>query len=176
LIECKVSRADFARDGGPAARLLGRAETIRRELRAMGSPPGTRLRRLGSKAPTLFDCRGTTLGDAARDVRRLRLELVAIDRRLAGRCKFAKMAWWGLADLLWIAAPVGLLGRPDLPIGWGLLEADRDGVLRIAIRPSPAASTDRDRHRILRGIAVAASRARWAGATQLPLWAEGGLV
>ncbi|MDP7069947.1 MAG: hypothetical protein QF561_01190 [Phycisphaerales bacterium] len=168
LIECKVSRADFARDGGRGARLLGRRARVVSMLRELNASPGRPLRRATRSDPMLFDLRGTTLDDVASRVRRLSLELVAIDQRLGGRCKFAKMAWWRAADLLLLAAPVGLIKRREIPWGWGLLE-EEGGVLRVAVAGPQMESQPEDRLRILRGIAVSASRGRWVGATQLPL-------
>jgi len=164
MIECKVSKADFARDGGHAARLLGRRAAIHEMLK--GRRAGRR-RRGGDAGPSLLDLRGTCLDEESATVRRLELELVAIDRRLARRCKFAKMVWWGLADEFWLAAPAGLIPRTDLPRGWGLLEADSEDVLRVRIPAGDVSCTDRDRFRVLRGIACAGSRR--AGEMQLPL-------
>ncbi|MDP7029908.1 MAG: hypothetical protein QF733_06780 [Phycisphaerales bacterium] len=164
MIECKVSRADFARDRGHAGRLLGRRDAIRRMLK--GRRVGRRSRG-GPKGPMLLDLRETCLDAEAAAVRRLELELVAIDQRLSGRCKFAKMSWWGLADAFWLAAPAGLVERTSLPRGWGLLEADRDDVLRVTVPTAAAPSSDRDRFRVLRGIACAGSRR--VGEAQLPL-------
>ncbi len=164
MIECKVSRADFARDGGHAARLLGRQAAIRQ---ALAGVRGGGRRMVNRSGPMLIDLRGSCLDAETARLRRLELELIAIDRRLAGRCKFAKMAWWGLADELWLAAPEGLVQRRSLPRGWGLLEADRDDILRVAIPAGDGDSSDQNRFRVLRGIACAGSRR--AGQTQLPL-------
>ncbi len=168
LIECKVSRSDFARDGGHAARLLGRRATVRDMLRDLHATPGKPLRRATRTEPTLFDVRGTPLDAAASRIRKLKLELVAIDRRLAGRCKFAKMSWWRAADSLLLAAPAGLVKHREIPWGWGLLE-ESDGMCRVVVRPPPLMSRPEDKLRILRGIAVAGSRQCWRGASQLQL-------
>jgi len=171
IVECKVSRGDLARDSQRAVHLLGRRATVTSELRGYHAGPGRSLRRMCGDEPTLFDTRGTSVGSVSQRIRRLRLELVAIDRRLQGRSKFAKMAWWRAADTLWIAAPAGMVHRGDVPAGWGLLEWDGAGHLVPSIRPPRLDSTDRDRQRLLRGIAVSGSRARWPG-SQRPggLW------
>jgi hypothetical protein len=168
LIECKASRSDFARDGGHAAALLGRRRRLVEMLADLGCPPGPALRRAVSVEPTLFDVRACHLGERAGRVRRMRLELLAIDQRLDGAHKFAKMVWWGLADELWLAAAEGLIRQRDLPRGWGLLERDRAGQLRVGLQPVRLQPSERDRQRVLRGIAVAGSR-QWSGSTQLPL-------
>ncbi|MDP6891401.1 MAG: hypothetical protein QF471_08735, partial [Phycisphaerales bacterium] len=126
VVECKASRADFARDGGHAAALLGRRARLVEMLDRFGFRPG-QARKLPVGERTLFDVRESHLEARHGPVRRLRLELLAIDRRLHGSHKFAKMVWWNLADLLWIAAPMGLVKQRDLPRGWGLLERGGDG-------------------------------------------------
>jgi hypothetical protein len=167
LIECKASRGDFARDGGHASAILGRRRRLVEMLAERGIRPG-QVRKMDRAEPTLFDVRECHLEAHGGQIRRLRLELLAIDRRLHGSHKFAKMVWWNLADSLWIAAPLGLLRQRDLPRGWGLLERDRDGLLRPSFQPAMLAPAERDRQRVLRGIAVAGSR-QWSAATQLPL-------
>lgn len=167
LIECKASRDDFARDAGHAAAMLGRRTHLVQMLADSGAPPG-QVRKPSQAEPTLFDVRGSHLQPRHGQVRRWRLELLAIDRRLHGSHKFAKMIWWNLADTLWIAAPRGIIKQRDLPRGWGLLERSGDGLLRPAFEPAILAPKDRDRQRVLRGIAVAGSR-QWSAAAQLPL-------
>ena len=169
IIECKVSRSDLARDSQNAAPLLAHRAKLTRELRGYHAGPGRALRKACQDRPTLFDARGTVVGSVQRRIRRLRLELVAIDRRLKGRSKFAKMAWWRAADALWLAAPAGLVHRGDLPAGWGLLEWDGDQMLRVAVGAPDLEGAERDRRRMLRGIAVSGTRVRWAGKSQLAL-------
>jgi len=173
LIECKVTAADFRRDSGAAGALLGRRAAIMKELDAFDVPRGPRRRSRPARAPSLFDVRGTALDDMPARIRRLQIELVAIERRLAGRSKFAKMAWWHVADQLYVAAPVGLLRERDIPQGWGLLEATASGGVAVRRKAPILSPRARDHDRILRGIAVSGTRTRWHGACQQAFaWGE----
>ena len=74
------------------------------------------------------------------------------------------IARYHLADRLYIAAPRGLIRRRELPAGWGLLECPPqcietavDGGLVVAVEAPPLSSRARNRQRLLRNIAVAAS-------------------
>jgi hypothetical protein len=92
---------------------------------------------------------------------------------LHGETKFFLAARYALADRLFIAAPRGLLRRSEVPPGWGLLEcspralrasdpnADLFGESLLAIAVQAPHRTVRDdyRFRLLKNIAIAASRA-----------------
>lgn len=88
---------------------------------------------------------------------------------LHGRVKFEIIARYALADLLLIAAPIGLLSFREIPPNWGLVEFSEQDAgtsgqmsapvrMRFADGPSRA-SQPRFRSRLLRNIAVAATQA-----------------
>jgi len=162
MVECKQSRGDFLRDARERDQLLAeRAELDRlrrgiEERRVKVHEP--HLRRSGSALfPELeiWDFDASRLRGYRRVVRRIR----RLERRLYGETKFFMIARYRLADRLYLAAPRGLIGRGELPAGWGLLEQRRDGEPLQETVEAPSMSTRPvHRLRLLRNIAVAASR------------------
>jgi len=163
MVECKQSRGDFLRDSRERDRLLAeRAELDRlrrgiEERRVKVHEP--HLRRSGSALfPELevWDFEASRLRGYRRVVRRIR----RLERRLYGETKFFMIARYRLADRLYLAAPQGLIRRGELPAGWGLLEQRRAGGPLHETVEAPSMSTrPAHRLRLLRNIAVAASRA-----------------
>jgi len=187
VIECKQSRGDFIRDGRKVDELLALREEVRRWQAHLEEhrikPHEPELRRsdtaLFAELET-WDFAATRLASYRRLVRRLR----RIERQLYGETKFNLMARHRLADQLYIAAPRGLIRRREVPEGWGLLEAprellraptpdrtisnvpndspDRDGparrLLTVTFEAPPREPKPDRRHRLLRNIAVAATR------------------
>ncbi|MCH2135719.1 MAG: hypothetical protein MK101_03940 [Phycisphaerales bacterium] len=169
LIECKATRSDFLRDGQDVRDLLERREALHRAIEQAGVPVRRLLCAGQACSGTLFDQVPTDrfAGNAA-DLRRMRCTLMAVNRRLhprgKGAGKLAKLAWWGAADACWIAVPAGLLKIREVPSGWGLLEFDRHGQVRVALEAPELASSLRWREGLLRGIARASTR-DWARQT-----------
>jgi hypothetical protein len=93
-----------------------------------------------------------------------------IDGRLHGQTKFWTMAQYRLADVLYIAAPPGVVRRGETPPGWGLLELTNDPCagrpdgesavpcLRVRIDAPHLDAKAAYRQRLLRNIAIAATR------------------
>ena len=93
---------------------------------------------------------------------------------LYGQTKFFTIARYRLADRLFLAAPYGMIRRSELPPGWGLLECPTrwlrpdafcrradTGALRLTVEPTSRPAPTEYRQRLLRNIAVAASRRPW---------------
>jgi hypothetical protein len=173
-IECKQSRADFASDDKDPKELVRRKEYLierRRvieELRIKVREP--HLRHAGS---TLFESLDTWEFGASRIAayRAVVTELASIDERLGIDTKFAMLARWRVADHLLVMAPHGLLRPREVPGGWGLVEVDPKALRKgwepivgepipCALRVAPAAlgAPEKRRTRLLRNLAVAASR------------------
>ena len=162
LVECKQSRGDFLRDSRERDQLLAERvelDRLRRgieERRVKVHEP--HLRRSGSALfPELevWDFAASRLRGYRRVVRRIR----RLERRLYGETKFFMIAGYRLADRLYLAAPQGLIRRGELPAGWGLLEQGRDGgPLHEAVEAPSMSTRPAHRLRLLRNIAVAASR------------------
>lgn len=182
IIECKQSRADFLRDAGDHAELLRERDDLLR-LRVF-----IEAQRIQRDEPHLRRASRSLFGeceewDYARtrdaEYRRVLKQLARLDARLYGDTKFHIMATYGLADRLVIATPAGLIARAEVPAGWGLLECDPnslnaedasaggvvgtsssdDLIFNERIVSTGRASTPRLRDRLLRNIAVAATRA-----------------
>lgn len=115
--------------------------------------------------------------------------LETIERELYGRSKFDLLRRYRLADHCFVLCPRGLLQPREVPEGWGLLEWSRPRTSRPQASRADAAETDRAttttaaradlapirrrldaprletadtrRARLLRNVAVAATRAAW---------------
>lgn len=173
IIECKQSRSDYLRDTRRSDRLLAERERLERERETLENDRIKRhepeLRRSGTYLfPELeeWDFAGSRLTT----YRRLVAALRRLDSQIYGETKLWTIARYRLADALFIAAPVGMIARRELPVGWGLLEC-RPRELRRPSTPEPGgplmsvridttAMPSRSLHqvRLLRNIAVAATR------------------
>lgn len=162
LIECKQSRADFLRDRRDVETLVHRRAALDRERAEMEE---TRIRQrephLRRSGTSLFA--ELEVWDYHRSEDRVYLallgELDRLDRKLHGQTKFTRAARYRLGDALVLLTPPALIGAEEVPPGWGLLEADRhSGAVRIVVPVPEHDSGDRRRQRVLRNIAIAASR------------------
>lgn len=161
VFECKASRADFRRD---SAREAGARENLVRlserlmALRALIGGHRPDLRRGEELFPEFdaVDLRG--LKHSTHD--RLARELTRGQRRLLEGTKFAKLARWRAASLLYLVAEEGLFAPHELPDGWGLL-VRRGAALEVAVQPVLRDTTPAERVALVERIAaVAAIRER----------------
>ena len=164
VFECKASRADFLRDSGREA---GAAETLVRmserlmALRALIGGHRPDLRRGEELFPEFdaLDLRGLR----HRTHERLEREFTQRQRKLHEGTKFAKLARWRAASLLYLVAEEGLCAPHELPDGWGLL-VRRGQELEVAVKPCLRDTTPAERVALLERIAaVAATRERQLG-------------
>ena len=185
VIECKQSRADFVRDDHDAERLKRKLEMLRRTRNKFerdlipGSEP--HLRESGSALfPEMetWDFEGSRTSSYRRCLR----ETERIERRLHGETKFHTMPRYRLADHFYLFTPTGLLKPHEVPTGWGLVECGRPTLRRGAgslteldalplaerIACPSADAPDERRQRLLRNIAVAASRSIIEEAARAP--------
>ena len=184
LIECKQSRVDFLRDRRETDRLLRLREELHRIRRHIEE------RRIKVNEPHLR-CSGSSLfpelavwdfpASRSPGYRRVLGKIRRLERQLYGETKFFTIARYRLADRLYVAAPWGMIRRRELPCSWGLLEYPRRrlalpqvsggrsrGTLRVAVEAPPQATRPALQLRLLRNIAVAASRT--IGTTDGTLW------
>ncbi|MFO0830170.1 MAG: hypothetical protein U0572_18660 [Phycisphaerales bacterium] len=179
IVECKQSRADFARDHDQPESLLAERERLEAKRRAMEETKVKRfepeLRREGSSLFSALDewDYGKSKLSSYRAVLR---ELQRVDDALYGQTKFARFARYRLADRLVIFAPAGMIRPRELPTDWGLVECHRrplrrgkaemaNGVdpladlpLRETVAPRALGCHPTRRERLFRTIAIAASR------------------
>ncbi len=167
VIECKVSRGDFFRDGLDTEGLLAERAELERLRR------GIEERRVKLHEPHLRRSEGALFPDLEEwDFAQSRLpgyravlaRISGIEEKLHGQTKFFTIARYRLADRLYLAAPRGMIRARELPPGWGLLEpavpaAGRPRSLHIVVEAPPHATRPERRVRLLRNIAVAACRA-----------------
>ncbi len=164
IVEVKATRADFIRDALDARDLLERRRSLHAHARALGITPAQLTRPRPLRAHANGDAGLFAHADGAFDtapakvVRRMRLQLAAINRQLHGRAKFAKLAWWRTADRLWVVTPRGMLRRSEIPTGWGLVEFDAAGDARFRLEAPDLQAADASRDRMLVQVAKAASR------------------
>ena len=164
VFECKASRTDFLRD---SAREAGAKEALIRmserlmALRALIGGHRPDLRRGEELFPEFdaVDLRGLKHRTHAR----LEREFTRSQRRLQEGTKFAKLARWRAASLLYLVAEEGLFAPHELPDGWGLL-VRRGAALEIVVKPCLRDTTAAERVALVERIAaVAAIRERQAG-------------
>lgn len=166
IIECKQARSDFLSDSRDVDDLLAERDRLNR-VRAVLEEQIVKvcephLRRSGSRLFAELEewdfgrSRVGSYRGVLNDLRR-------IDDRMYGERKFWTMAHYKLADWLYIAAPAGVIRAREIPPGWGLLEMPANwekGPRELHVRvPAPEHAGKPDhRQRLLRNIAVAASR------------------
>lgn len=162
VFECKASRADFHRD---SAREAGAKENLVRmserlmTLRALIGGHRPDLRRGEELFPEFdaVDLRGLKHGTHDRLAR----ELTRGQRRLLEGTKFARLARWRAASLLYLVAEEGMVEPHELPDGWGLL-VRRGPALAVSVKPVLRDTTPTERVALVERIAaVAAVRERW---------------
>ena len=190
VVECKASRADFLRDDlrvddllAERDRLLARKGEIERDLIPVHEP---HLRR-GTDALFAEESSWDFSKSRLLPYRRVLRQLAKIEERLHGQTKFNLIARWRLADELWILAATGVVKPREMPAGWGLAECSpavlRRGVghalrmgtlpLRVIVPAPRHESPEHRRARILRNIAVALTKSRFAPAAGGVADAEG---
>jgi hypothetical protein len=154
VFECKASRSDFLRDAAPeTATAAELAELTQRlaELRSLIAAHRPDLRR-GEELFPAFDCwdlRGLRHATHDQLTRRLR----AAQRKLHEGTKFAKMARWRSASLLYAVTESGVMHPWELPEGWGWLER-LDDQLVLRAKPCLQITTAAERIALLERIAA----------------------
>lgn len=143
VFECKASRSDFLRDSaveiGAAERIAALSARLM-ELRALIAAHRPDLRR-GEELFAEFDA--YDLRGLKHDTHdRLEAELRIAQAKLHEGTKFAKLARWRAASLLYVVAEEGILRAHEVPDGWGLLVRrgeELEPVLRPCLNPTTAA-------------------------------------
>ncbi|HEY0791089.1 MAG TPA: hypothetical protein VGD78_08495 [Chthoniobacterales bacterium] len=158
VFECKQARSDLLRDNRRRARLqerLAELQDRRATLEKLLQVHHPHLRRGDSLFPD-FETFDTEL--LQHDGYRLTVDKIArLQRQLRDGTKFDQMGRYQLADLHYLVTLPALVTVPEVPVGWGLLEAQPDGEVRELI---PALKFNcPDRLRWLERIAKAATAA-----------------
>lgn len=158
VFECKVSRADFLRDGsqeaGAAAEIAGLAARLH-QLRALIASHRPDLRRGEELFPEFdaYDLRGLRHGTHDR----LAATLRTAQRKLQEGTKFARLGRWRAASLLYVVAEPGVVEIHEVPDGWGLL-VRRGEALELLLKPCRNPTTPAERVALLERIAAASAR------------------
>lgn len=164
IVECKQSRSDFLSDSRDVADLLAeraRLERVRTTLEEqIVKVCEPELRRSGTRLFAELEewdfdrSRVSSYRGVINDLRR-------IDERLHGESKFWTLWHYRLADWLYLAAPRGIIRAREVPPGWGLIEFDEignGGVPTVRVVAPELSGKPEHRQRLLRNIAVAATR------------------
>ena len=158
VFECKATLADFLRDSAVEAGATERIATLAarlRELRALIAGHRPDLRR-GEELFAEFDA--YDLRGLKHDTHtRLEAELRAAQTKLHEGTKFAKLARWRAASLLYVVAEEGVLQAHEVPDGWGLL-VRRGEELEPVLRPCLNPTTPEERVALVERIAAVAGR------------------
>lgn len=158
VFECKQSRPDLRRDDCRSPQMFRRLEAVYRRQQVLE-------RNLRVHYPTLR-CGETLFPEwddfnfAAiehRGYRRVVRELSALQNQLRDGRKFEKLSRYGCANLFYLVAPNELMRLPEVPLGWGLLNAV-EGQLTLARKPVWHESLEAARLRVLQRIAAAGTR------------------
>lgn len=163
VFECKASRADFLRDSAReagAAELLVRMSERLMALRALigGHRPDLRKREELFPEFDAIDLRGVR----HETHERLQTEYRIAQRKLHEGTKFAKLARWRAASLLYVVAEEGVVRLHEVPDGWGLLVRCGDR-LELLLKPCLNETTPEERVALVERLAaVAGSRERAA--------------
>jgi sRNA-binding carbon storage regulator CsrA len=189
IIECKQSRADFLRDRDNLDALLKAREAMEERRRRFAEKVRETEPHLQSTSGVLFSELGEWNLDASTNptYRRILRELEKIDERLHGGTKFHRLTRYRLAERLYLLAPAGVVGRREVPPGWGLVECPKrwgafrraslvelSGVeVHIAVEAPRHVSPLRRRERLLRNIAVALTRATVTASIRTPSASSG---
>jgi hypothetical protein len=173
-VECKQSRADFASDDADPVELTRRKEYLL-ERRSVIEELRVKVREthLRDDQSSLFEELATWKFGESRIAayRKVLDELASIDAKMGIDTKFAQLTRWRTADYLVVVTPSGLLRPREVPAGWGLVEVDPKALrkgwepvageplpCRLRVAPSALGTPEVRRLRLLRNIAVAASR------------------
>lgn len=157
VFECKASRVDFRRDAAAETETAMEVVNLRTRLAALREAIGCHrpdLRR-GEELFALFDAIDLR-GVRHETHTRLTRELRACERRLLEGTKFARLARWRSATLLYLVTEPGIMAPAELPDGWGLLERDGES-LALRAKPCLHETTAEERIAFIERIAAAAS-------------------
>jgi len=179
LVECKQARADFLRDTAESDALLAKRHRLIEQKHALERdfiPKAEPSLRRGGEF--LFSDMERWDFSRARSpaYRALVGEIASIDQALYNQTKFFWMAQYRMADRLFLIAPRGMIKPRELPNAWGLIECPRRlpaslgtatlkdlADIPLVLRVGPRDNNTRPGHRLrlLRNIAVAATRAHF---------------
>ncbi|HEY0864012.1 MAG TPA: hypothetical protein VGD97_07910 [Lacunisphaera sp.] len=158
VFECKVSRADFlrdsAREAGAAERLVRMSERLM-ALRALIGAHRPDLRRREELFPEFdaVDLRG--LKHETHE--RLQAEYRTAQRKLHEGTKFARLARWRAASLLYLVTEEGICRHHEVPDGWGLLVRCGER-LELTVQPCRHDTTPEERVALVERIAAVAAK------------------
>jgi hypothetical protein len=130
VFECKQSREDLDRDNRRQSELQAALTTLqerRDKLEILLAVHYPSLRTSDSLFPEWATFDFSSIDHAA--YRQTIRKIGHVHRQLFNHTKFDLMSRYKLGNLRYLVTTPGLLSEDDIPLGWGLLEADGDAVI-----------------------------------------------
>jgi hypothetical protein len=157
VFECKASRADFRRDAAAEAESAAEVSGLRERVQLLRESIGAHRPdlRCGEELFPQFDAldlRGIRHATHAKLTRQLR----AAEARLREGTKFARLARWRAASLLYLVTEPDTAAPADIPDGWGWLERSGEELV-LRHKPCLHETTAEERVALVERIAAAAS-------------------
>ncbi len=131
VFECKQNREDLDRDNQRRSELKAKLKTLqerRDKLECLLAVHHPTLRTSDSLFPEWATFDFSAIDHAA--YRQTVRKIACIQRQLFENTKFDLMTGYKLGNLHYLVATAGLLHEHEVPLGWGLLEADgKEGII-----------------------------------------------
>jgi hypothetical protein len=155
VFECKASRLDFKRDAASERATKAAVDELRTRLAALREALALHLPDLRRGEELFPDFEAVDLRGVRHDTHtRLTRELRAAECRLLEGTKFARLARWRAATLLYLVAEPDVVAPCEVPDGWGLLER-AGGALVLRVKPCLHETTAEERVALVERIAAA---------------------
>jgi len=143
VFECKQCREDLDRDNQCRSQLKAKLESLqerRDKLERLLAVHYPSLRTSDSLFPdwATFDFR--TLDHTA--YRQTIQKIARVHRQLLDNTKFDLMTLYKLGNLHYLVTTPGLIHAREIPLGWGLVEADEKGILTEKCAPTRVSGAD----------------------------------
>ncbi len=158
LFECKQVRSDLLRDSADEVATLARLREVSERRRHLEQLLGLHLPNL-RRGDSLFpECDDYDFDSIRHEgLRSVRREEEALQAKVFGGTKFARLCRYHCADRLYLVVAENVMRAHEAPAGWGVLAARGDGLelIRPPTRLNPDVSA---RLALLEAIAVAGTR------------------
>jgi hypothetical protein len=128
IFECKQSRSDLVRDNRRVEKLkhlLKHLQDRRTKLEALLATHYPSLKTSDCLFPEWASFDFSSIDH--KGYRQTIQKLARVQRQLTRNIKFDLVTRYRLGNLHYLVTPVGMIDPSELPLGWGLLEADSDG-------------------------------------------------
>lgn len=151
VFECKQSRSDLIKDSRNVQKTLRRIAELTERKQKLDSLLGTHYPSLRTSDELFNDFTvpvdTATLGHEGYAA--VTRELAMLQNRLYGKTKFDRLIHYQNADLHYLVTTPGLFQPHEVPAGWGHLQMESDGTLKLLHPPQLMAPTPEKRLEML---------------------------